>query len=381
MKKFISVLLCVILVICSLSVAAFAQGDNKLRFGKDGKFTVLQITDPQDDAAIAHGLIEFIEEAIDLTQPDFIVITGDLVEDSRLGDISSDDEILREGVKVSGNYEKTLANVKSAVAQIFAPLEESGIPYAVTLGNNDYNSSVTTEDWLEIFAEYPNCMTVDMSDDKEGKIDTRLEVLSSKTNKAAYYLWLLDNGKSFNEEQLSWMKDSQTNGAPGVVFAHVPTDDIGNLFEECKPYDEGALADGADVYRLNDEIAGGHAEEAFTPGASSEEFGIWKDKNVKSAFFGHLHTSGFTGTYDGITMGLTYGCQFAKAGPYGMRTIELDEASGEMTTKLFTYSDGQFSIQRNKAYAEINDDFTGFIAKMRNFMQFIINSLTYLMKF
>ena len=381
MKKFISVLLCMILILSSLSVMALAKDTNSLRFGADGKFTVLQITDTQDDAYIAYGLIEFIEKAIDLTQPDFIVITGDLVEDSRLGDFNSDDKKLTEGVKVSGNYEKTLENVKSAVAQIFAPLEKSGIPYAVTLGNNDYNSSVTTEDWLKIFAEYPNCMTVDMSDDSEGRVDTRLEVLSSKSDKAAYYLWLLDNGKSFNAEQLSWMKNSSTNGAPGVVFAHVPVDDMGNLFEECKPYDEGALADGTDVYRLNDEIAGGHAEGIIVPGAATEEFSVWKEKNVKGAFFGHWHTSGFTGTYDGITMGLTYGCQFAKAGPYGMRTVELDEFSGELTTKLFTYSDGRFSVQRSKAYAEVSDDFVGFIAKMRNLIKFTVNALTYLMKF
>ncbi len=381
MKKIISVLLCIILVLCSLSVAAFAKDSDELRFGKDGKFTVLQLTDTQDDAVLAYGLVEFIEKAIDLTLPDFIVITGDIVEDSRKGDISSDDEKFKEGVTVAGDYEATLANTKAAVAQIFAPLEESGIPYAVTLGNNDYKSGVTTEDWLKILAEYPNCMTVDMSDDSEGKIDTRLDVLSSKSDMAAYYLWLLDNGDGFCAEQLGWMAESKTNGAPGVVFAHVPVSDMGNLFEECKPYDEGAVANDAGTYRLIDGIAGGHAEEVILPGAVTEEFKVWKNKNVNGAFFGHWHTSGFTGTYDGITMGLTYGCQFAKSGPYGMRTIELDENSGSFTTKLFTYSNGQFSIQRNKAYTEINDDFTGFIAKMRNLMQFIINSLTYAMKF
>lgn len=381
MKKFISVLLCVILVLCSLSVAAFAEDSNELRFGADGKFTVLQITDTQDDAYIAYGLIEFIEKAIDLTLPDFIVITGDIVEDSRLGDFASDDEKLKEGVTVSGDYEKTLENVKTAVAQIFAPLEESGIPYGVAMGNNDYKSGVTTEDWLKIFAEYPGCVTVDMSDDSEGKIDTRIEVLSSDSDEAAYYLWLLDNGNDFCKEQLDWMKNSETGSVPGVVFAHVPVNDMGNLFEECKAYDEGAVLSGTATYRLNDEIAGGYAEEIILPGAATEEFRVWKDKNVKGAFFGHWHTSGFTGTYDGITMGITYGCQFAKQSPYGMRTIELDENSGELTTKLFTYSDSSFSIQRNKAYAELNDDFSGFIAKIRNFMTFIINSLKYALKF
>ena len=63
MKKIISVLLCVILILCSVSVAAFAEDSNELRFGADGKFTVLQITDTQDDAVLANGLVEFIEKA------------------------------------------------------------------------------------------------------------------------------------------------------------------------------------------------------------------------------------------------------------------------------------------------------------------------------
>ena len=37
MKKFISVLLCVILILSSLSVVAFAKDTNTLRFGEDGK--------------------------------------------------------------------------------------------------------------------------------------------------------------------------------------------------------------------------------------------------------------------------------------------------------------------------------------------------------
>ena len=381
MKKIISVLLCVILVLCTLSAGAVAKEVPALRFGDDGKFTILQITDPQDDAHIAYGLIEFIEEAIDLTQPDFIVITGDLVEDSRLGDISSDDEILKEGVTVDGNREATLENVRATVAQIFAPLEASGIPYGVTLGNNDYKCGIGVMDWLGIFNEYPGCVTTSISCTTEFKVDNCHPVLSSDGRSTAYYLWLLDNSKGFCDAQLNWMRYTAQEDVPGVVFAHTPIDDMGNLYEQCEAWDEGAIISGTDVYRLNDAIAGGHAEDIILPGTTTEAFKIWKENNVKGAFFGHWHTSGFTGTYDGITMGLTYGCQFAKEGPYGMRTVELDENSGEITTKLFTYSNGQFSIQRNKAYAEINDDLSGFIAKIRNFMTFILNSLTYLLKF
>ena len=260
-----------------------------------------------------------------------------------------------------------------------------------TVFKKEQKSMRTDDEWIDIVFDKTR-INAQMNIGKQGNAEKLKKTgsinlrfvkikLSSESDEAAYYLWLLDNGNDFCKEQLDWMKNSETGSVPGVVFAHVPVNDMGNLFEECKAYDEGAVLSGTATYRLNDEIAGGYAEEIILPCAATEEFRVWKDKNVKGAFFGHWHTSGFTGTFDGITMGITYGCQFAKQSPYGMRTIELDENSGELTTKLFIYSDSSFSIQRNKAYAELNDDFSGFIAKIRNFMTFIINSLKYALKF
>ena len=357
-----------------------AAEDNTLRFGDDGKFTILQITDTQDDHCLADGLVEFIEESIEATNPDFIVITGDLVEDSRAGDIS-DSEIFKEGVTVDGDYAATLENTKKAVEQIFAPLEKSGIPYAVAQGNNDYKSDVTNEDWLKIYADYPGCISLDMSNDADGKIDFYLPVLSSKSDEAAFGIWMLDNGNGFTQGQLEWFTSYNTNGVPSVVFEHVPVDDMGNLYEECSVFDEGAVIDGTKAYRLKDGIARGHAEGIIKPGTSTPEFAAWKNKNVVGAFFGHWHTSGFTGVWDGITLGMTYGCQFSKSGPYGMRTITLDENSGSIETELYEYIDGGFTVQVDEPYTQyenaVEEAFAGFI----NFFTNIFNALVYLLKF
>ena len=380
MKKIIALTLSICIVFSCLSLGAVAAEDKNLRFGDDGKFTILQITDPQEDHCLADGLVEFIEKSIEETDPDFIVITGDLVEDSRAGDIS-DSEIFKEGVTVDGDYAATLENTKKAVEQIFAPLEKSGIPYAVAQGNNDYKSDVTNEDWLKIYAGYPGCIALDMSDDAEGKIDFYLPVLSSKSDKAAFGIWMLDNGSGFTQGQLEWFTSYNTNGVPSVVFEHILVDDMGNLYEECSIFDEGAIIDGAKTYRLRDDIAHGYAEGIIKPGASTPEFAAWKNKNVVGAFFGHWHTSGFTGVWDGITLGMTYGCQFSKSGPYGIRTVTLDEASGTIETELYEYADGEFSVQVDEPYAEydngVEEAFAGFI----NFFTNIFNALVYLLKF
>lgn len=380
MKKFIAVAVSVCMILSCVFFGASATENKQLRFGDDGKFTILQITDPQEDHCLADGLVSFIEKSIKETDPDFIVITGDLVEDSRAGDIS-DSEIFKEGVTVDGDYAATLENTKKAVEQIFAPLEKSGIPYAVAQGNNDYKSSITNEDWLKIYAGYPGCIAFDMSDDPEGKIDFYLPVLSSKSDKAAFGIWMLDNGIGFTQGQLEWFTSYNTNGVPSVVFEHIPVDDMGNLYEECSVFDEGAIINGGKAYRLRDDIAHGYAEGIIKPGASTPEFAAWKNKNVVGAFFGHWHTSGFTGVWDGITLGMTCGCQFSKSGPYGVRTVTLDEASGTIETELYEYADGEFSVQVDEPYAEydngVEEAFAGFI----NFFTNIFNALVYLLKF
>ncbi|MBR6634488.1 MAG: metallophosphoesterase [Clostridia bacterium] len=130
MKKFISLMLTVSLL-CTFFVFGVNAEDGeeltRLTFGADGKFTVLQLTDPQEDACIADGLIEFIEKSIEATDPDFIVITGDLVENSRAGDIS-DSEIFKEGVTVDGDYEKTLENTKRQLRRCLLRLKNRAFP-------------------------------------------------------------------------------------------------------------------------------------------------------------------------------------------------------------------------------------------------------------
>ena len=65
-----------------------------LKFGADGKFTILQISDPQDDAYPAHELDDFIRKSIETVKPDFIVLSED--SQGRFGDG------YRHGLRLSG---------------------------------------------------------------------------------------------------------------------------------------------------------------------------------------------------------------------------------------------------------------------------------------
>lgn len=383
MKKVISILLAVS-VLFSFCITASAQSENnELRFGDDGKFTVLQISDPQDDHYPAYDLINFIKLSIELSDPDLIVFTGDIVEDSRIGDIGIDGESFREGVEVD-SYEQTLENVKATCAAVFAEAESRNIPFTVCQGNNDYSSGITNEDWLKIYNSYENCIVFDESNDADGRIDFNLEIKSGNSDKTVFNIWLSDTRSGgVTDEQLEWYKAEssalkEANGGkpvPSILFQHVPTSDMGFFFEECNMWDEGARLEGSKFYRLNKEVASGFNAGAFTPVTeTSAQFKAWKEcGDVLGAYFGHWHTEGYTGTYDGIELGMTYGCEFAKTGPYGIRVFTFDENNIEnYENVIYTYEgsvkkgDARFELQVDEPYEVYENPVEKFFAGIVN---------------
>lgn len=381
MKK----LLCLVLsAVMMLSVCVFAsaeEADTTLSFGDDGKFTVLQISDPQDDHYPAYDMVNLVKTAIEETDPDLIVYTGDIVEDSRAGDFGVDGENGREGVKVD-DYEQCLENVKSTCEAVFTPAEEAGIPFAVTQGNNDYKGGITNEDWLDIYAGYDYCITNDESPDSEGRIDYNLEIKSAD-GKTVFNIWLMDTaGGGVTEEQIAWYESEsavlkEANGGqpvPSILFQHIPVVEIGNFFEECNFWDEGAVAVDGKFYRLNHDIANGYHMSAELPGQSSEQFKSWKEcGDILGAYFGHWHTEGYTGIWEGIELGMTYGAEFAKPGPYGIRFFTIDENDVEnYESVLYTYegsvkNDGaRFELQVDSEYEVYDNIFEKIIAFFKN---------------
>ncbi|MBE6771481.1 MAG: hypothetical protein E7547_04975 [Ruminococcaceae bacterium] len=371
MKKIISIIIAVLMMF-SLCATASAGQSNDLSFGDDGKFTILQISDPQDDHYPAYDMVNMIKISIEQTNPDLIVFTGDIVEDSRAGDFGIDGENMREGVEVD-DYAQTLENVKTACAAVFAEAEKRNIPFAVTQGNNDYGCGVKNEDWMKIYNSYKNCIVLDESNDAEGRIDYNLEIKASNSDKTVLNIWLMDTaGSGVTDEQLGWYKTESAalkvansgKPVPSILFQHIPTGDLGYFFEECNFWDEGARNVDGKYYRLNHDVANGYHASAFTPVSdTSAQFKAWKEcGDVLGAYFGHWHTEGFTGTYDGIELGMTYGCEFAKPGPYGVRVFTFNENNIEdYENVLYTYEgkvklgNARLELQIDKPYAEYNN--------------------------
>lgn len=337
MKKGLSLLLTVLLLAGLLMPASADAPAADLTFSGSGTFRILHLTDTQDDQYPARDMLNLLRKTIIETDPDLIVFTGDLVEDSRIGDLGIDDESLREGVVVKKggeiDHDATLANIVTAADAVLQIFEESGLPYAIAQGNNDHKCGITDAEWLEIYSRYPHCLVTDMSDDEGGEIDYNLPIKNAE-GKTLFNLWFMDTGRhSVSDQQIAWYVNASAemtaqNGGtpvPALVFQHVEVDEIGKLFVPCKPWEDGATGLGGKFVRLNRDVAKGNYTFAY-PAGDTPEFAAWKAcGDVIGAFFGHEHVEGFSGTVDGIELGFTYGCEMAKTGPYGCRVITLHE--------------------------------------------------------
>ena len=392
MKKIIGILTAAVMIFAFTSGSYSAADKTELKFN-EGKFKILVLSDTQDDHHPAPDMVNLITKAIEETDPDLIVFTGDLVEDSRAFDIGSDDEPFKEGVVVKKGGEidrnKTYANVEAASKIVLDVFEASGVPFATVQGNNDYKVGVTNEEWLEIYSRYSNSLAFDESDDAEGRIDYHLEIKGSDGSDK-FNLWIMDTGRyGINDDQINWYKKKSTeltqNNAgtpvPAIAFQHIQADDIGNLFTECSPFDEGARAKGLKFYRLDPERATGYNFFAYAPCEPTYEFKAWKEQgDVIGAYFGHQHIEGFTGTFDGIEMGFTYGCEMAKTGPYGYRLITLDENNpAEYENTLYTYEgsvktgNARFEKQDDTPYKDYGDSPLKYILGIGNFAYSMIS--------
>ncbi len=387
MKKLLSVILCFALVFTSM-IFASAKDSRELSFSSDGTFRILQITDPQDDQNPSYDMLNLLKLSIETAKPDLIVLTGDIVEDSRSADPGVDDDGTREGVCVkdeNGNpdYDTTLSNIKTATDAILSVINDAKIPFAIAQGNNDHGVGITNETWLKIYSEYEYCLTKDESNDSDGRIDYNIEIKGSDNDETKFNIWMMDSGdEAVTDEQIEWYKNESTaltnaNGGtpvPALHFQHIQTDDIGNLFERCPIWKEGAMFYRINVLRLNKDIAHGHYGRVFLPCKPTKQFKAWKEQgDVIGAFFGHRHTDGFSGVYDGIELGFTYGCEFSKEAPYGFRVFTLHEDDiKNYDNDLYVYTgsvltnDAAVSVQIDEPYTQYNTFKERFVAFWQN---------------
>ena len=90
-----------------------------------GKFTVLQVSDPQDMKYVRPAMVKMLNNAYDAVKPDLVLFTGDNILGNHLLDARIGNR------QIASGKEATLKVMRESIDNIAAPLQRRGIPFAL----------------------------------------------------------------------------------------------------------------------------------------------------------------------------------------------------------------------------------------------------------
>ena len=153
---------------------------------KNGKFTLLQVSDPQDLQFVRPTMVRMLNIAYDRVKPDLVVLTGDNILGNHLCDARFGSRIVLD------TKEKEFGAMKKAIDNVVAPIEKRNIPFAMIYGNHDDRNRHTKDEQADIYRSYKNCVGLD--DPASPDCDTyNIPIYSEDGKKICYNLYMLDS--------------------------------------------------------------------------------------------------------------------------------------------------------------------------------------------
>lgn len=180
----------------------------RLKFNKEGKFKVLQVADLhfstgvgkcRDPAPAESGnqceadprTLRFLLQVLDIEKPDFVVLTGDQV----FGDAAPDPE--------------------TALFKAVLEFVSRKIPYAITLGNHDDESSMSRLQMMNLASGLPFSVAGVGPEEVDGFGNYAITIEGSRSKDAAAAFYFLDSHSRSKNQKVNpgydWFKDSQIN--------------------------------------------------------------------------------------------------------------------------------------------------------------------------
>ncbi len=343
-KKAVSCILVAVLTAGMLGGAfsASAEGekkDNTLKFGEDGKFTVLHITDIQDRYPINSVAKRYIIDTLEKVKPDLVILGGD---------------------NIAGNVMSAKWRITKAIDEYMSIFEERGIKVAAVFGNHDAENKSTTKQYQQSVYESYSCYVGTTGyTDTERVGNYNLPILSSDGSRYAFNLWLIDSGDyntendlegyaAVKEGQIEWYKQqcralAEENGGkavPSLSFQHIIVPEIFDALKEVEKGTEGAVekqhaATKETKYYVLPETAKGELNEVpCPPEYTNGQFEAMIEMgDVLAVVSGHDHTNTFEIKYKGIDIINTPCMSFSTASyngtNMGSRVFVLDENDPE----------------------------------------------------
>ena len=321
---------------------------------KNGKFTVLQVSDAQDLKYVRKTMLYMLDKAYERVNPDLIVLTGDNILGNHLRDARFGSK------KVINTKEEENASMREAIDKLVAPIEKRKIPFAMIYGNHDDMNEHTKDEQADIYREYSCCVGLD-NPDKTVDCDTyNIPIYSENGEKVAYNIWMLDSAWKDKEldkcfcavkpETIAWYKKKSAelkegNGGevvPSIMFQHIPMAETLQFIEECdKSYKYAVEGENGKYFKLKDPNIGFMGEYPSIVTEPNGQLEAMKEcGDVKAVVFGHDHQNCFFANIDGIDFIQTSAASFRCYGNKyrGVRVFTLYE-DGRYETEFITYED------------------------------------------
>lgn len=347
-KKFLSVLLTVTMIFGVLSFASFAktseEADTHLQFNKDGKFTIMQISDIQDFFFMRAPTKKLLKGVLENCKADLIVLTGDNISSTSL----------------------TMGSAALAIFQFMSVFEEYGIPVVMTFGNHDDERTLADKAMqLKMYEQYDcfiGCAGEDLGDTNLCTYYVPIYSSTDKNNMVSN-VWVVDSG-TYNTEndkggyaattkaQVDWYKaksleleEKYGRKIPGLMFQHIVVPEIWDaLVEGDSSNPNGYCMHNGKCLVLPEGSKGKLGESPCPPKYTNGQFDAAVERgDIMAMFFGHDHTNTYEiYDYKGVDLICTQGIGFCSynSEEVGARLITLDENNPwSYETEIVSYFD------------------------------------------
>lgn len=347
MKKVMSVVLALVMVLSCTMFASAEPSSPVLRFDDDGEFKILHICDAQDGYP-AHGeMLDFINHVLDKYDPDLVILGGD----NTVGSAETKEEAIKE---------------------LVAPFVEHEVYFTLVFGNHDREQGVSNEDLLTMYQKAGGryCLAYDALPSLSGVGNHNLPIFSSNNiGKVAYNLYMFDSGTGHHKDangnegydcvysdQIEWFENvnkayTLANGGnviPSMAFQHIIVGEIMDVFyKEAGPlsvYTKFCNGKNYDLLLANyGAIKDGVILEPPCPGVENHgQFDALVRQKTVAIFSGHDHVNNFTVNLQGVDIVNTAGATFSSYGndiTRGARLITLHEGKTEYDSQILTVSE------------------------------------------
>ena len=359
MKRFVSIVLALVLVFSACAISASAYDLVPLKFDKNGEFKIMHLCACQDGHPADQKMLKFIDAALKEYQPDIVVLGGDNTvgpEDSK----------------------------KLAIEELCNVFVKNETYFTLVFGNHDREQGVENDELLPMYQFYGKgyCLAYDEVPSLHGTGTHNLPVMSSDGTKVKFNLWMFDSGSHYiddegndlgfydcvRKDQIEWYQKESNELAtlaggkvPSLAFQHIVVGEVFDALFHESLVDLGVLTpktNNGKIYSFfpkTENIQDGFLFEFPCPSEKNEgQFeAMVAQKDVLAIFSGHDHINSYTTELDGIKIINTPGATYNSYGneiTRGMRMITVKENdTWNFETEVVTIS--QFALD-NKDFAE-----------------------------